>query len=362
MTILYETIKDLLYDANNIGYGIMLSRCKKIETTKIPTAGVKLSEHGVELYYNKKFFMGLSKKAKKELLIHEMNHIGHCHLLEQVDVKTAQANNLAMDCAIWHENKTLTQEVGGISPDILKKDPYLTWKDYLQEAKNMSEKQQQELKDALDSHAMWGESELTEAEKKAAVKDLFRSMREAGNVPNSMKESVDKLFEVKFDWKSKLNNFFLNSIKASKRKTRKRANRRFGLAQQGKLTKRKSRIGIIVDNSGSISNEEATLFFSHIMKIKKSMDCDIEIMIADTEVSDHYKFERIPDIKFSRGGGTDFTIPINYANEQGFDGIVYFTDGYGEMNTKPNCPLLWAFTKNHNIPSKIGKRVVIEEV
>ena len=108
-------------------------------------------------------------------------------------------------------------------------------------------------------------------------------------------------------------------------------------------------IGVAIDISGSISDEEFKQAIKEVLDIVKNYNHEITIIECDKEVKCTYKVKTINDIKdrcFS-GGGTRFTPVFQYANSKNINLLVYFTDGKGEdkLQVKPKgYKVLWVIS------------------
>jgi predicted metal-dependent peptidase len=350
---LYPIIKQLLTDyenPDNLFYGAALAAAKKVPTNTIPTAGVCIKNKTITLLYNPEFVNKLSLQAQKELLIHEMGHVYHGHLLN--NKKVTKKLNVAADLALWHNNKTLTEEVhktfeGSLYPikpetfELLEEETV----DYY--LKNLPKDNED---DSLDDHEVWEQSEGSETEMKEVIKDSIKDLKKHLKVPSDLQESVDNLFQTNKSWKNIITNFFNNSIKNESEKTRRKPNRRYGLLLKGKKITRTSEIAVIIDTSGSIDGEIANMFFSHINTIWKSTGCKIHIIQADAEVQHVSEYKGETSFEIHGRGGTMFDPAIDLVNKMQLDGVLYFTDGYGDVSVKCRHPFLWGVTDGGRIP------------
>ena len=101
---------------------------------------------------------------------------------------------------------------------------------------------------------------------------------------------------------------------------------------RGELRGHKAEIGVAIDISGSISDEEFKQAIKEVLNIVKNYNQEITIIECDNEIKRTYKVKSYKDIKdrLKIRGGTKFSPVFNYANNKKFNLLVYFTDGKGE--------------------------------
>ena len=71
--------------------------------------------------------------------------------------------------------------------------------------------------------------------------------------------------------------------------------------------------------------------------------------------------KKVSKIDIVGRGGTCFHPVIEMADENKYDGLVIFTDGYAPFPSKPKTRVLWAVCKQDSgVEFPYGKKVVIE--
>lgn len=130
------------------------------------------------------------------------------------------------------------------------------------------------------------------------------------------------------------------------RHTHHKISRRYG-ESPGLRKKRKPRLAILVDTSGSLSRADWRRFFTEIHRIKQN-GADIYICEIDVTVRKVWKYHYGIPNQITGGGGTVFDIGLQYAvTEIQPDGIIYFSDGQGPIpEYKEAIPLLWVLTQD----------------
>ena len=182
----------------------------------------------------------------------------------------------------------------------------------------------------------------SEQDAKESTKNIVRqainnmSERSKGNLPASIQEAIDKLFEKpKLNWKQILRKY-IGIIPEGHRPSKLRLNRRqperFDL--RGTMTNKTIRLVVAIDTSGSMSSEDLKYCFNEIFNILKNKKYDMTIIECDSEIGRVYKTKTIGgvNLKVTGRGGTSFIPVINYINKNKFrDAVmIYFTDGYGD--------------------------------
>lgn len=125
---------------------------------------------------------------------------------------------------------------------------------------------------------------------------------------------------------------------------------------------------IVIDTSGSISEKILNDFASHISagiavvapKKVHIVYCDAGINRTETLLS-----PTAVTLTPCGGGGTDFKPAMAWVkkNAPNADGLVYFTDGYGDFGQDPGFPVLWAIMEGCLPRDQIpyGRYVEIEQ-
>jgi predicted metal-dependent peptidase len=122
-------------------------------------------------------------------------------------------------------------------------------------------------------------------------------------------------------------------------------------------------LGVAVDTSGSISDDQLKLFFNEIKWIWKN-GARITVYEADTHVQAEYRFKGKFTGKVHGRGGTDLE-PALKKVEGKHDALIYFTDFYApKIDKKYKIPILWVLTtdlERKDYPYQWGKFVKIQD-
>ena len=146
------------------------------------------------------------------------------------------------------------------------------------------------------------------------------------------------------NWKRILRLFTNSSPKTYLKNTIRRPSKRYGTSPGFKI-KKKQKILLAIDTSGSIQEQEFHRFFREINQVWRQ-GADLLLIECDTSIRKKYSYKGQAPQRIHGRTGTDFTAAIKFANAQDrLDAIIYFTDGHG---MKPNCssryPLLWVIS------------------
>lgn len=230
---------------------------------------------------------------------------------------------------------------------------------------NLSPEEQEKLKQDIKDgkvtfdfgnpdHEQWGTvdgqtDKILDEELKRMIREAKEKAPESfGHLPGEMKEQILKFLQSKVNWKAKFRSWLQHATEVLRVSTRKRRSRRFGITYPGQKSDFKLNLGVYVDSSGSISDEDLKLFGGEINRIFDTKLANVDIMVGDTRTHEHYPMKRKmepKDFKVSGRGGTDAAAWLRYAEKQKFDALVILTDGWFDYNLKkPSFPVLWALT------------------
>ena len=139
---------------------------------------------------------------------------------------------------------------------------------------------------------------------------------------------------------------FRASIISSKRKlTRMRPNRRTGFDNMGSIRRFDTKLLVAVDVSGSISTKSLKYFYGVINSAFRYGFESIDVIQFDCGVKLVHSLKKVvKDVAVLGRGGTSFQEPIEYAHENGYDGLIMLTDGYAPAPKIPDgfkTRILW---------------------
>jgi predicted metal-dependent peptidase len=153
------------------------------------------------------------------------------------------------------------------------------------------------------------------------------------------------------NWKQALARFAASLADAETRRTLKRPDRR-ELSPFGKKREYLPSLVVVVDTSGSVSDEMLAMFFSQIHLLRNMLN-EVEVVIADAQVHESFTYKSGMENSLKNAavgrGGTDFDPAVKYINTNlsHCDGAVYLTDGWCPVpSTKCRIPMIWIVTEN----------------
>ncbi len=353
----------------------IIRNTEKIMTSSIPTAGVTCSGDSVKLYWNPNFLGELDQKQVFGLLKHECYHLIFSHLTSRKQDPHLMWN-IATDLAI---NSTIPIEElpeGGLVPGrpvIFKKLSTLP-KERQEKAQKLSDfieslptnkasewymeklQEDKEIQEAVED--VFGKAEpgdgssagfdhhfdeqLSDGEKAIADAKVKKIVKEAteradrtnawGSCSNEMKEQIRAMLEETVDWRRVLHYFCGTKQKANKTRTFKRINRKYPYIHAGRKTKHTSNIAIYIDQSGSCSDKDITLFFGALSELAKDVTFTVFHFDSDVDVDSKYVWKKRQAFRTpyrTRYGGTCFNSVERHFRKvsSAFDGYVVMTDG-----------------------------------
>jgi len=247
-----------------------------------------------------------------------------------------------------YKHKTKEEQSGGDKGETGegKGKPNISWenlKSFLQE-------------DALSQqqHALWkyfeglssAERDMLEESIKQKIYEIIKRTRskEFGKLPAGLQtylNEFEKSMLPSVNWRRILRLFANSSAKTYIKNTLKRPSKRYGTTPGIKI-KRRNKILVAIDTSGSVAEDDLKEFFQEIYHIWRQ-GAEILVVECDTMIHQQYYYKGQNPKVVKGGGGTDFNAPIEFANTKYKpDAIVYFTDGYCDApKVKSRFPIMW---------------------
>lgn len=210
----------------------------------------------------------------------------------------------------------------------------------------------------LDDHSMWHEGDANEEQITQKVKDVVNKAveqtpeRSVGSLPAEVLQAIEALNHVPKDWRQDLQRFVARQIEILVESSRKKRNRRYGILYPGLQKQPIMHLGVAIDTSGSVSDEELSQFIAEIDRIHK-LGVKVTVIECDADVNAVYDFDPRKKIEVKGRGGTRFKPVFDYIQEHrlDLDGLIYLSDGgcWEQPNEikKPRFPVMWAILKNY---------------
>jgi predicted metal-dependent peptidase len=376
-------------------FGNMATRMKLIDASDwCPTAAT----NGRDFMYNKKFVEKLSVKKLEFLFAHEICH-GIFDHFGRLGSRHPKLANIAQDYAV---NQILIDERIGeriTEVDICYDSKYrgLAWEEIYDILFEKADKMDMEellsqLGDMLDEHIKEeegagagnqdkdgkGKPSLTKAEAEAIRQEIKDAMIQsaaaagAGKVPAGIQRMIKDLTEPKMDWRTLVQQEIQSIVRNDY--SFQRVNRKSmhsGAILPGMKEATTIDVAIAIDMSGSIGEEEASVFLSEVKGILDQYeDFKINLWCFDTEVynhveithdNDHDLLEYVPE----GGGGTSFEVNWAFMEEMGIQPkkFIMFTDGYPNSGwgDEDYCDTIFIVKGNTSAVSPFGTTVIYEK-
>ena len=352
-------------------YGLFLLSLSKCYSDDVPTAGVRLRGIDCELAVNKEFWDSLTDAQQIAILKHELLHICFKHLILQHDYPNHDHFNVAADAEV---NSYISDLPSGCVDAAEFGLPYKMGTKYYYENIPKSNNFQSNIpsfgnpESGTGDHKTWKDFQnLSDAAKQLVEQQIDHVAKHAaeqtqklrGTIPGELASYIKELFKQKqpvFNWRQYFRRCIGTINDIALKKTRKKESLRFPDAS-GIRHKKKTKILVAIDTSGSVSNQELLDFFSEINHIYKA-GAIVDILECDTRITANYQYSGKFEGKVHGRGGTDFNPPIEYYNNnrKEYTSFVYFTDGYAPIDLRPLKDMIWIITstgKRQDYPGKV---------
>ena len=192
-----------------------------------------------------------------------------------------------------------------------------------------------------DLAELWDEDELTVQ----MINEVINTTKSWGSLGGNFAELLQASVKAKINWRNIFAGFRASIISSKRKLTRMKPNRRTGFDNMGSVRRFDTKLLVAVDVSGSISTESLKYFYGVINSAFRYGFESIDVIQFDCGVRAVHNLKKvIKDVAIVGRGGTSFQEPIDYAHENGYDGLVVLTDGYAPEPTLPDgfkTGILW---------------------
>ena len=192
-----------------------------------------------------------------------------------------------------------------------------------------------------DLAELWDEDELTVQ----MINEVINTTKSWGSLGGNFAELLQASVKAKINWRNIFAGFRASIISSKRKLTRMKPNRRTGFGNMGSVRRFDTKLLVAVDVSGSISTESLKYFYGVINSAFRYGFESIDVIQFDCGVRAVHNLKKvIKDVAIVGRGGTSFQEPIDYAHENGYDGLVVLTDGYAPEPTIPDgfkTGILW---------------------
>jgi predicted metal-dependent peptidase len=208
--------------------------------------------------------------------------------------------------------------------------------------------------------------EMSEEERevlKGKLKEAISNCR--GSAPGFAEDTLSILNKKRTTLKQELRKFTATQIALTKKPTKTKAHKRYGLPYNGTKLNRKLKLFIGIDTSGSVSDEQLKLIGSEVNALK-NQGIDLIVLQSDYEAQDINKdYKASSSFKVKGRGGTSFEPYFEALKKhKDVDGVVIFSDmevSVEEGVRRPRQKVLWVSTTDSKSPYDFGTNVCIKD-
>ena len=378
-------------------FGNMATRMQLIEADDwCPTAAT----NGRNFYYNTKFVQKLSVKKLEFLFGHEICHCVFDHF-GRVGSRDRMLSNIAQDYAV---NQILVDErIGEMITEVKicydAKYRGMAWEEIYDELWEKAEKISlpdllKQLGDLLDEHINEdgsgpgkegdgdkqgkGMPTMTKEEAQQIRDEIKEAMIQsaaaagAGKTPMGIQRLIKDMTEPKISWRDLVRQEIQSIIRNDYTFTRpSRKGQMSGAILPGMKEATTIDVGICIDMSGSIGEEDATVFLSEVKGIMDQYeDFKINLWCFDTAIYNHKEISQdnshdLEEYEPQGGGGTDFEVNWDFMKDNGIapKKFIMFTDGYpcGSWGDEDYCDTIFIVKGNTEAEAPFGQTVIYEK-
>ena len=133
---------------------------------------------------------------------------------------------------------------------------------------------------SFDDHSGWGgegadDQQAREIANERMKEDIRKAAEEAdkagswGSCSASTRRDIKEMLRTTVDWRAVLRYFCRTTVKANKRNTVRRLNKRYPFIHSGSKVTRYARLAVSIDQSGSVSDSMLSAFYAELNKLSK---------------------------------------------------------------------------------------------
>ena len=213
---------------------------------------------------------------------------------------------------------------------------------------------------------LWDEDDLAVV----MIDGIIESTKDWGSLAGNFAEQLKASAKARINWRNVLSGFRASILSTKRKLTRMRPNRRTGFDNMGSIRRFDTKVLVAVDVSGSISSSDLSYFYGVVNSAFRYGFTAVDVIQFDAGVRVVQSLKKVlRDVIAVGRGGTSFQEPIDYANENGYDGLVILTDGYAPQPVLPEnmrCKLVWvcnnrdSYESSHGWMEKTGRVCTME--
>lgn len=199
----------------------------------------------------------------------------------------------------------------------------------------------QSVKPLQDLAELWDEDVMMSCQ----INGVIESTKDWGTMPGSIVQMLKVSLKAKIDWRAVFSGFRASILSSERKLTRMRPNRRTGFANMGSIRKFNTRLLVAVDVSASVSDKSLADFYGVVNSAFRYGFESVDVLQFDCGVRTVIRLNKaVKDFSVFGRGGTSFQEPVDYAHENGYEGLVILTDGYAREPQIPDgmtAKILW---------------------
>lgn len=192
-----------------------------------------------------------------------------------------------------------------------------------------------------DLAELWEEDDMTAQ----LINGIIESTKSWGSLSGQFAEMLNASLKAKINWRNIFAGFRASIISSKRKLTRMKPNRRTGFDNMGSIRRFDTKMLVAVDVSGSISTKSLKYFYGVINSAFRYGFESIDVIQFDCGIKAVHSLKKVvKDVAVLGRGGTSFQEPIEYAHENGYDGLIILTDGYAPAPRIPDgfkTRILW---------------------
>lgn len=176
-----------------------------------------------------------------------------------------------------------------------------------------------------DLAELWEEDDMTAQ----LINGIIESTKSWGSLSGQFAEMLNASLKAKINWRNIFAGFRASIISSNRRLTRMKPNRRTGFNNMGSVRRFDTKLLVAVDVSGSVSTKSLQYFYGVINSAFRYGFESIDVIQFDCGIKAVHSLKNVvKDVAIVGRGGTSFQEPVDYAHENGYDGLIMLTDGY----------------------------------
>jgi predicted metal-dependent peptidase len=357
------------------GLGGVLMMGESTVVDDLPTAATD----GLNTEYGREFMASLTEPEIRFVILHETLHKAFRHLTtwRWMWKENPRKANAACDYVI---NITLTDADAGEGfikmPEIGFRDEKYRGMDAGEVYRLLKDEDGGGCGKGFDAHNWEKAVDRTEQEIKSIEKTVTEALQQGGMIAGKLGGAVDRMIKdslaPKVNWPDELRDFVTSLCSGRDISTWRRPNRRLladGIYMPSTISETVGRLGIGVDTSGSVGNDELRRFLSEVCAVATTVKPElVDLLYWDGHVAAHEKYAAgqyemlMQTTKPKGGGGTSPSCVTNYltANRIRPECFIMLSDGYvgNDWGGVWPCPVLWCLTTKRIVAGS-GKTLYI---